>query len=124
MSYFVAAASRAKTLSPEEGISGGTGYSIEIRLSKVSASSDSCTTGSAMGTAGTNDFLQESIRSIVKFERTRWSCFQIHEEQLLALRGACSPRPDYRWSRLRSSTCIVLPGMFRNESCASGKENK
>ena len=51
MSYFAAAASKAKALSLEEGISGGTGYSIETRLSKVSASSDGCTTGGAFGTA-------------------------------------------------------------------------
>ncbi len=51
MSYFVAAARRAKIFSLLYGISGGTGYSIEIRLSKISASSDRCTTGSPSGVA-------------------------------------------------------------------------
>jgi hypothetical protein len=47
MSYFVAVASRAKILSLEQGISGGTGYNIEIRLFKTSAFSDRCTEGSS-----------------------------------------------------------------------------
>src|SRR5713226_111130 len=46
MSYLSAAESRAKMLLLEWGISGGTGYSIEIRLFKTSASSDTDTTES------------------------------------------------------------------------------
>jgi hypothetical protein len=40
ISYFSVAASRVKMLSMLSGISGGTGYSIEIRLFKTSAASD------------------------------------------------------------------------------------
>lgn len=49
MSYFAAAASRSNESSLELGNSKGTGYNIEIRLSRITASSDTETTGSSSG---------------------------------------------------------------------------
>jgi hypothetical protein len=61
MSYFAAAASRAKMLSLESGISGGTGYSIEMRLFKTSVFSDRHTTGSSSGAGSLGGWGRENM---------------------------------------------------------------
>jgi hypothetical protein len=61
MLYFVAAASRVKIPLLWWGISGTTGYNIETRLFKVSASSDRSTTGSAPGAASFGGWGRENM---------------------------------------------------------------